>query len=358
MQNDPRDTDGKKLIQALTLMGRDQSARQRIMALLIEFEAEIKYDGAIREDITGPIADALHQDDDEYSFLLKDGTKVNYLYRTKIARDLLFAPQSGASHLWEPQTTKLLLSLSGLISGDVIVGGAYFGDQAILVAKSIMSDGHKVHCFEPNIAQASMLKKNVALNDLSNVEVLEKGLWHTSNEVMRLEGFDSFANAVVVSDGDGDGFGTETIDNYVSENNIKVGMIQLDIEGSELAALQGAARALLRDEPVVVFELHRSYVDWTDGLRNTEICNLVLEMGYEVFAIRDINSHYEMPDHKVELVNIDHIYLEGPPHGFNMVAFPSGFSLDASDFRIMENVSPKLLQHKDPAIHHPYEGFD
>ena len=41
-----------------------------------------------------------------------------------------------------------------------------------------------------------------------------------------------------------------------------------------------------------------------------------------------------------------------------MVAFPSGFSLDASDFRIMENVSPKLLQHKDPAIHHPYEGFD
>ena len=34
MQNDPRDRDGKKLIRALTLMGRDLGARQRVMALL------------------------------------------------------------------------------------------------------------------------------------------------------------------------------------------------------------------------------------------------------------------------------------------------------------------------------------
>lgn len=356
MQNDPRDQDGKKLIHALTLMGRDLGARQRVMALLAEFETEIKYDGAIREDITGPIADALHEDSDEYSFSLEDGTTVNYLYRTKIARDLLFAPQSGATHLWEPQTTKLLLLLSKLIAGDVIVGGAYFGDQAILVAKSISEKGRKVHCFEPNSAQAGMLQKNVALNALSNVEILKKGLWHTGSELMRLEGFDSFANAVVVSDGDG--FETETIDDYADGGDLKVGMIQLDIEGSELAALQGASKTLQRDNPVVVFELHRSYVDWSNGLRNTEICNLFLELGYSVFAIRDINSHYEMSSHKVELVDIDRIYLEGPPHGFNMVAFPRGFSIDDSDFRIMENVSPKLLPHKDAAIHHPTEGFD
>lgn len=355
MSNDPRDIGGKKLVEALRLIGRDAELRARMVNFLRGIEADVKYPGSVRDDVIGPVVDALHEDTDVYMVHLADGTEIQYLYRTKIARDLLLSAGKAPSHVWEPQTTKLLMQLAAWISGDVVVGGAYFGDQAILVAQAIAARGLKVHCFEPNSAQATMLRKNIKLNDLVNVEVNELGLWHQTGDTMRLEGFDSFANAVVVSDGDG--FQTTTIDDYVNGQQRQVGMIQLDIEGAELAALRGAVRTLKVDKPAVVFELHRTYVDWTNGLRATPICSLLLDLGYEVYAIRDINSHLEMPRHLVELIELDHVYLEGPPHGFNMLAVPSGFSLDPEIFRVMRGVSPKLLHHKDPALHHPTEGF-
>lgn len=355
MQNDPRDLDGAKLMNALQLLGRDRVARFKVLELCRDIERILAYKGSCRDEITGPIVDALHNEDDEYQKQLIDGTRVAYLYRTKIARDLLFSSQTDITHFWEPQTTKLLIHLARLSQGDFVVGGAYFGDQAILVAKEIQDRGSSVHCFEPNTAQAAMLKKNADLNKLDNVSITMNALWDSPNQSMRLDGFDSFAN-VISTDSD-DGFLTETIDEFTLSRDFKVGVIQLDIEGSELRALKGGERILKRDKPYVVFELHRSYVDWSEGLRNTEICEFLLSLDYSVYAIRDVNSHHEMANHLVELVEIDHVYLEGPPHGFNMVAFPKGASINDENFRIMRNVSPKLLPHKDPVLHHPTEGF-
>ena len=355
MQNDPRDLDGKKVAKALSLLGRNESLRQQLIALCLNAEDVLEYGGSCREDITGPIVDAMHHEDDVYTKELSDGTKVSYLYRTKIARDLLLAPEQNLTHLWEPQTTKLLLHLAASASGDLVVGGAYFGDQALLAGKSLAPKGLAVHCFEPNNAQAAMLRSNIELNGYQNFTVNTKGLWSKSGNSMRLDGFDSFANVVAAPDGEG--FETITIDDFVSTNNLTVGLIQLDIEGSELAALEGASETLDRDLPNVIFELHRSYVDWDDGLAATDICRLFLDRDYQVFAIRDINSHHEMPEHKIEIVELDRVYLEGPHHGFNMVAFKPGFQIDDAVFRIMRDVSPKLLPHKDPQLHHPTEGF-
>lgn len=356
MSNDPRDLGGKKLVEALRYLGRDTKMRNRVVDFLRTIEPELQYPGSVRDDVIGPVVDALHEETDIYAKQLADGTKIHYLYRTKIARDLLLASGPAPTHVWEPQTTKLLLHVATWISGDVLVGGAYFGDQAVLVAKALHGRGLKVHCFEPNNAQAGMLRENIRINRLDNLEVNELGLWHQSGERMKLDGFDSFANAVLVADGEG--FRTTTIDDYMRGHHRPVGMIQLDIEGAELSALQGAAQTLANDKPVVIFELHRSYVDWSDGLRQTPICKLLLDLGYAVYAIRDLNSHREMPAHKIELVEIDHVYLEGPPHGFNMLALPPDRKPDPAVFRLMRGVSPKLLPHKTPSLHHPTEGFD
>lgn len=355
MSNDPRDSDGKRLQYAMCLLGRDPLLRARLVALLRDCESSLSYSGSVRDDIVGPIVDALHEDGDIYSKELADGTRFQFYYRTKIARDLLISASEHPSHVWEPQTTKLLLELAHHLRGDILVGGAYFGDQAVLVAKAVLTDGLKVHCFEPNPDQAGMLQNNVELNKLSNVVVNRSGLWSRSGERMRLDGFDSFANAVLAPEGEG--FETVSMDDYVARQGIRVGLIQLDIEGAELAAMQGAHRILLEYRPHVVFELHRTYVDWSLGLRATPICQLLLSMGYTIFAVRDINSHREMADKPVELVPLDSVYLEGPPHGFNMLAVADPRVLDSSVFRKVEGVSPKLLPHKDPHLHHPVGGF-
>ena len=355
MQNDPRDNSGARLLNGLRLLGRDVRFRERIVAFCREVEASLEYEGSCRDDITGPIVDALHTENDEYEKQLVDGTKVAYLYRTKIARDLLFSTSDEITHFWEPQTTKLLIHLSKSLSGDVVIGGAYFGDQAVLVARAVKGQCATVHCFEPNKEQAAMLQKNFQINDLTNYSITEKALWDESDVHMRLDGFDSFANVTI--DESGEGFLTETIDGFFRATGGKLGLIQLDIEGSELRALQGAINTLERDRPVVIFELHRSYVDWTNGLASTNICDLFLSRGYQVYALRDVNSHCELPEHKIELVELEHVYLDGPPHGFNMVAFPSASFVEEGPFRIMRDVSPKLLPHKSPDLHHPVEGF-
>jgi FkbM family methyltransferase len=354
--NDPRDASGVRLQQAMLRLGRHPALRKAMMDLLKRAESQLGYNGPVRDDVTGPIVDALHGDDDRYEKTLADGTKFSFLFRTKIARDFLMSNQERPNHVWEPQTTKLLLNLSRGLEGDVVVGGAYFGDQAILVARNL-TQNHTVHCFEPNADQAAMLAGNVDLNRLNNVLVNKVGLWSHSNVRLKLDGFDSFANAISASANDKDAFSTLSIDDYRTQRRAKIGLIQLDIEGAEYGALLGAHKTLQEDKPFVVFEVHRHYVDWSHGLAQTDICHYLAGLGYTIFAVRDFNSHIDMGNRPIELIPVDKVYLKGPPHGFNMLAVQDPERVKGAGFHIVENVSPKLLAHKDPVLHHPVGGL-
>lgn len=357
MANDPRDLDGSRLARALLQLGRDETLRAELMQWLQQAEQRLAYSGSVRDDISGPIMDALHTDNDRYEKQLADGTRFQFLYRTKIARDFLLAGETHPSHVWEPQTTRLLHHLAANTTADVLIGGAYFGDHAIVLGRQLASAQRKVHCFEPNSAQAGMLAINAQLNQLDNLLIHQVGLWHESNRHLRLDGFDSFANAVVVDSRSDDSFPTTTIDDYCAAHGRPLGVIMLDIEGAELSALQGAKNVLAHDRPAVVFEVHRDYVDWSAGLLKTPICTLLTQAGYTLFAVRDLNTHLEMQGRSIELIAADTVYLDGPPHGFNMLAVPGAAMVTGPAFRHVAHVSPKLLRHKDPALHHPLDGF-
>jgi len=355
--NDPRDHDGRRLQQAMHRLGRDPALRQEVLDLLRRAEQRLDAATAVRDEITGPIADALHDDHDHYEKTLADGTRLRFLFRTKIARDFLMSEFERPSHVWEPQTTRLLLHLARDMDGDALVGGAYFGDQAILLARRLHRRGARVHCFEPNPEQATMLTGNADLNGLDNVVVQRAGLWSASGTQLKLDGFDSFANAVGAAPGDADAFATLSIDDYRAQHGLRLGLIQLDIEGAEFEALLGAEATLARDRPDIVFEVHRHYVDWSLGLQRTDLCRYLQNLGYTLYALRDFNSHREMGHRPIELVPADKVHLDGPPHGFNMLALRDPVRLQGSEFRIVEHVSPKLLAHKDPALHHPLDGL-
>jgi len=352
MSNDPRDLDGSRLRRALHLLGRDEALRRDLMEWLVRSESRFSKALAVRDDITGPIIDALHDDADLYQKELSDGTRFEFLYRTKIARDFLLSQPSSPDHVWEPQTTRLLCHLADASQADVLIGGAYFGDHAVLMGRRLLAAGRRVHCFEPNDAQRGMLIRNAALNALTNLDVHALGLWHESSKLLRLDGFDSFANAVPATD-DQSGFQTITIDDYLARQGRQLSVLMLDIEGAELQALKGARRTLERDRPSVVFEVHRDYVDWSVGLESTEICRLLSDLGYSLFAVRDFNTNQDMHGRRIELVPASTAYLTGPPHGFNMLAVRHDFALDSAVFSVVDGVSPKLLWHKDPALHHP-----
>jgi len=355
MSNDPRDLDGGRLANALRVLSRDPKLRSDLIDWLLKAENTLDYPGAVRAEITGPIIDALHTDDDRYTKYLADGTKFEFFYRTKIARDFLLAPGK-PTHVWEPQTTRLLQHLTRISQHDVLIGGAYFGDHAIGLAKIAHPVGRLVHCFEPNTDQLQMLEVNARINNLDNVRPSGKGLYNQSSKRLELQGFDSFANAVESKD-DASGFETVTIDDYCAAVKARLSVIMIDIEGGELAALQGAGKTLDQDRPNIVFEVHRDYVDWSNGLVNTPIGQYLTSKGYTLFAVRDFNTNQEMGDRAVELIPAATVYLEGPSHGFNMLAVTDVKTIADPLFRQVPGVSPKLLRHKAPELHHPVDGM-
>lgn len=353
--------DPKKLNAALAMIAARPEWRARFIDHLLQFESEIAEAGLyVREEVTGPLVDALYDDDQVVRKELADGTQLEFLYRSKIARDFLLSVPARPDHAWEPQTSRLLVNLA-TDARQVLIGGAYFGDHAILLAKQAARNGGTVHAFEPNNEQRRMLVSNARLNNLSNIVARPEGLWDNSSTTLKLVGYDSFAHPEVSAEGDGDGFQTTTMKDYLDAAGVaQLDLIMLDIEGAELRALKGAEHFLAQPAgaaPSIVFEVHREYVDWSCGLENTPIVRFLQDLGYQVFAVRDFNSNVAMAGKPIELIPAADVYLEGPPHGFNMVAVKNASRFAQAPFKICHHVSPKLLRHKDPALHHPTDGL-
>jgi FkbM family methyltransferase len=342
---------------ALKVLGRDAATRARIIAALQDYERlpERRFT-TVRDDVTGPIVDALHASIGVVRKELSNGMVFEFPYRSKIARDFVMSVPEKPDHVWEPQTTKLLIYLSRT-TNDVIVGGAYFGDQAILIADALRGRG-TCHAFEADAYQAAMLERNAVLNGLENVRVNAIALWSDSVSRLRFVGYDALAGMTPSTVASDEGVPTITIDDYAASSGIaRAGLIMLDLEGGELHVLRGAERVLSDHAPHVVFEIHRSYVDWSAGLHNTDVVRYLASFGYTLFAVRDFQSNYDLDGRPIELVPVETAYLEGPPHGFNVLAIRDPGVIANDVFRITPNVSPKLLLHRDPKLHHPTGGL-
>lgn len=349
-----------KALKAISKIGTREAWRRAFIAQLLTFENTITSVGVdVREDITGPLVDALYHDNEIVRKTLSNGVIFEFLYRSKIARDFVMSTPEHPDHAWEPQTSRILVNLAKF-ADQVVIGGAYFGDHAILIAREILATGGVVHAFEPNHEQREMLKRNTDLNDITNVITRPEGLWHDSTTNLKLTGYDSFATAESVVEGI-DSFKTVTISDYLKSADVdRLDLIVLDIEGAELGALIGAERFLARPNgyaPNILFEVHSNYVDWSKGLTETPIAQLLESHDYTIFGLRDFNSNYDLSHKPIELIPIDSIYLEGPPHGFNMVAVKDPCLLEGPGYELVRDVSPKYLRHKNPALHHPIGGL-
>lgn len=351
----------EKALAALKRIAQDEAWRAAFIRQLIAFEAAIDAPGVdVREEITGPLADALFDDDQVVRKTLSSGVAFEFLYRSKIARDFVMSQPETPDHAWEPQTSRLLVNLAKR-AAQVVIGGAYFGDHAVLIAREIAPHGGVVHAFEPNGEQRAMLTRNAERNGLANIRARPEGLWSDSSTNLKLVGYDSFASAEVAEAGAEGGFRTVTVADYLTAAGVdRLDLIVVDIEGAELGALRGAEPFLRRppgEAPNIVFEVHRHYVDWSRGLLETEIARLLTGHGYRLYALRDFNSNYDLAGRPIELIPADAVYLEGPPHGFNMVAVKDPAIFETAAYRMVRDVSPKLLRHKDPALHHPVGGL-
>ncbi len=325
----------------------NKELRQYFIEALTEFETKGGYPQTnVRDIVSGPLADELFLGE-KFSKQLDNGIRINFVYNSKIAREFLLSQPAVPNHVWEPQTTKLLLHFSKGAK-NVIIAGAYFGDQAIPVAWNIKESG-VCHTFEPNKNNSDLIIENAQLNGLTNVLINNLALWNKSNEQLVFEGEDALASTVTAGENNSNILHSITIDDYVAQHKVDpVNLLMIDVEGSEIKVLEGAKEMLRKYKPVVVFETHSLYNDWSKGLQNSDSVKLMTSLGYEVFAIREFHQNIDTGSMPVELLPLDRTYCEIPPHhGFNLLAVPSKELIENDLFRMVYDLSPKLILPKN-----------
>lgn len=353
-------SDNARLVKALAAIGANDELREEFLRALRVAEDRLAHrDFNVREEISGPLTDALHAGVDSVTVRLSNGLVFECPYRSRIARDVALRRIAEPDHIFEPQTTKLLLHLARN-ARNVLIGGAYAGDHTIMVARQIAPHGGIVHAFEPNPELFAMLLSNLERNGIRNVRANSLALWSRSDEVLSLTGTDAWGRVERGGAGSGDALTSITIDDYGKRAGVDFfDVIMLDIEGAEFEALRGARGYLTHaapHAPSIIYEINRGYVDWTPGLLNTEFLRFLTALGYTSFGVRDYQDNIALPDVPVELVPLDDVYLEGPPHGFNLLGVKDPSIVDDPAFRVVPGVSPKYLQHRDPRFHAPLDG--
>lgn len=172
--------------------------------------------------------------------------------------------------------------------GGIVTAGAYFGDFLPFLSRLADAHGAHVWAFEPNAVNHLCATVTCSINNLTNCTLTRGGLGARPG-VLTVKTHDdnglSLGGASRVVQGRPgsararfDEVAIHTIDATVGE--APVGLIQLDVEGHELAALEGAAKVIARDHPLLVLEAHGQ----VDLAQTPQVAALCRDLGYREIA--------------------------------------------------------------------------
>lgn len=150
------------------------------------------------------------------------------------------------------------------IKGKTIIdGGAFIGDTALILSEL---KPKKIVSFEPIQENFELCKETISINKINNVLVENKALGAHSGRVSMYsagegstcypreedrEYYSSTQDVLMI-----------TLDEYVKENELDIGLIKLDIEGSEKDCLVGARSVISEQRPTLLICIYHNKNDF------------------------------------------------------------------------------------------------
>jgi FkbM family methyltransferase len=145
----------------------------------------------------------------------------------------------------------------------IIDCGAFDGDTLKLLQKKTTNWKNYI-AFEPSNMPYDMLKKYIEKNQVKNIKTFKLGVWNKKTTLSFVEDND-ISRILEGSVENGTKIQVDTIDNICSD--IKVTYIKMDLEGSELIALQGAKDTVLKNRPKLAVSIYHKPSDLIDIYR-------------------------------------------------------------------------------------------
>ena len=254
-------------------MNREDSA-QRFSALISGLDNESKNTVSDIIHRMGMIADGNKSLQDVYTQREQEEfVRMNDEFSSKIVKlnDYLYyyngyylpVNQFDSSVFYSKYAIDELTTLDSVRNKDIIDAGGYVGDTALLF--SSYTD-KSIHVFEPSPSNMDIIRETIRMNQLENIVPVSKALGEKSGTATFSLGERNSCNSLVERPGYNYPNHIEvpviTLDDYVRENDLEVGLIKVDIEGGEQLLLKGAVETICTQHPILLISIYHSANDF------------------------------------------------------------------------------------------------
>lgn len=188
-----------------------------------------------------------------------------------------------------------LLFLKDFVRKDMVFAdiGANQGEFSLFAA-SVLENG-RVMAFEPTEHQLGLLRKNVEMNQFSNIEIYPFGLYDKEEHLEvftsenrslhggKHEGLSSIykSDERQVSEGM---IELKIFDKEFDQNLERLDVVKIDVEGAEFSVLKGMRSSLTRFKPVLIIEMNEdTFKD--AGYSLNDVSSFLSDLGYRPFRL-------------------------------------------------------------------------
>jgi len=193
-----------------------------------------------------------------YLFGIKNSRKLGGNVFIKNQHGLFFCGNNfsslfGCCSMCEPIMSKYVVLEKG-VAVDI---GSNCGMFTIPLARMLRGSG-KVISIEPDQKNIEILKKNISLNHLENVSIIEGGCFSKKGKMdLYLDNLGTGGHSLLKNDmAKKETIPVDTLDNILKTLGIdRVDLIKVDVMGVELETFEGAKKILKKSHPKIIFEL-------------------------------------------------------------------------------------------------------
>ena len=190
--------------------------------------------------------------------------------------------------------------------------GANIGNYTL----SLCNTASYIYSFEASSENIKYLKQNIKRNNISNVNIIYGAISDSNDKTVKLIlSNDALGNNSIFSNDANCNYElvkTITIDSFCEKNNVSdIGVIKLDIEGSEYNAILGAMNIIKRDKPIIICEFN-STAALSAGWKLEDLYNCIINLGYECFLYHNVLKKFDELNLKADGFSENLIFIMRP----------------------------------------------
>lgn len=201
--------------------------------------------------------------------------------------------QAAGTYISERLMSNLFIDL--LTDGMVVVDiGAHIGYYTLFAAKAVGDKG-KVFCFEPEPANYVLLLKNIEENNCNNVIPVQKAVSNSTGSIKLFIakepsghsiGSDNPHQKAIVVD-------SITLDEFFSGREYPIHVIKIDVEGAEMAVLQGMRNIIAKNRQLNIFTEFNPGALKRVGFSPIEYFQMLIDFGFNICVINEQKQSLE-----------------------------------------------------------------